>query len=118
MEGFLVFRFHILVHYVLEHLNNQPQVQVTSLHQIAVFVVFLAVADEHPESLHHFGLADDFSCVPVWLIPNELRNSFQQLQMWYIGVEASCGVLLLRLLGKLLDCALMVHYNQTQKGIH
>ena len=70
MEQALVLSLNLVVDVVLEDLDDEAQVQVAALDQVAVVVVCLTVADEQPEALHDLGLNYDFWGVPVWLRPN------------------------------------------------
>lgn len=77
VEGLLMARLDRVIYYILEDLDDQSQIEVTPFDQVAVLVVSLAVADEHPEALHDLGLDDCVGGVPLRLVPNELRNSFE-----------------------------------------
>ena len=74
-------RLDRVIYYILEDLNYQSQIEVTPFDQVTILVVSLTVADEHPEALHDLGLDDCVGGVPFRLVPNKLRNSFEQLQV-------------------------------------
>lgn len=65
-------RLNLVIDVILKDLDDEPKVQVAALHQVAVFVVCLAVRDEHPEALHDLGLNYDLGGVPVGLVPYQL----------------------------------------------
>ena len=70
-------RLDLVIYYILEDFDYQSQIEVTPFDQVAVFIISLTVADKHPEALHDLGLDDCLGSVPLRLVPNKLRNSFE-----------------------------------------
>lgn len=70
MKQALVAGLDLVVDVVLKDLDDEAQIEMAALDQVAVVVVELAEADEHPEALHDLGLNYDFGGVPVGLRPN------------------------------------------------
>jgi len=77
VEGHLVPCFNLVIDYILKDLNDESQVQVAALDEVAVLIVGLTVTCEHPETLHDLGLIDRVRGVELRVVPDKFGNSFQ-----------------------------------------
>jgi hypothetical protein len=114
-EGVLVLGLDLVVDDVLEYLNDQVEVQVGPLHQIAVVIVGLTVGYELPQSVHHLAVEDHFSLIMRRPIPDVLGDMFDELQVFQVGVEATRRVFLLWIHRQLLDRPLVVYNEESKK---
>ena len=69
--------FNLVIDYILKDLNDESQVQVAALDEVAVLIVGLTVTCEHPETLHDLGLIDRVCGVELRIVPDKFGNSFQ-----------------------------------------
>lgn len=86
--------------------------------KLTVLTVGLAIADEHPQALHHLAFYDDTCLVMVQLVPDSLRNALHQLQVLHILVKRSRGIHCLRVLRQLLYRTLVVDDKKSQEVIN
>ena len=46
--------FNLVIDYILEDLDDESQVEVAAFYEVAVLIIGLTVASEHPETFHDF----------------------------------------------------------------
>ena len=90
----------------------------TSLHEVAVIVVSLAVGDENQKAFHNFAFYYDLWGVPVGFVPDEFRYPLQKFEMWQVRIERARWVFLFGLLRQLSHRYLVVADNQAQKFVN
>jgi len=69
--------FNLVIDYILKDLNDESQVQVAALDEVAVLIVGLTVTCEHPETLHDLRFIDRVRGVELRVVPDKFGNSFQ-----------------------------------------
>jgi hypothetical protein len=70
VEGDLVTGFNLVIDYILEDLDDESQVEVAAFYEVAVLIIGLTVASEHPETFHDFGVVDCVRGVELWVVPD------------------------------------------------
>ena len=61
----------------------------STVHELAVLAVCLAITNEHPEALHDLTLDYHASRIPVMLIPDVLGDALDELEMALVLFEGT-----------------------------
>ena len=107
--------FHRVINYIGEDLDDQTQIDMSTLDQVAVLIVGFAIRHEFPQAIPHLALNYHISSVRLRFVPYMFGNALNELQMSQISIKAPCWVLIFRLLGQDSDRSLMVEKEQVKE---